>query len=83
MRFVLRQVAVRARVRLRASVRRQYRARCVDARLERQREANEKCLKMLPVLLGGVVLLVLLGYYFSLPATETAGEPAEAADSEP
>ena len=71
MRFVLRQV------------RRQYRARCVDARLERQREANEKCLKMLPVLLGGVVLLVLLGYYFSLPATETAGEPAEAADSEP
>ena len=40
---------------------------------------------MLPVLLGGVVLLVLLGYYldFSLPATETAGEPAEAADSEP
>jgi len=36
---------------------------------------------MLPVLLGGVVLLVLLGYYFSLPATETAGEPA--ADSEP
>jgi hypothetical protein len=63
------------------AVRRQYRARCVDARLERQREANEKCLKMLPVLLGGVVLLVLLGYYFSLPATETAGEPA--ADSEP
>lgn len=62
-------------------MRRQYRARCVDARLERQREANEKCLKMLPVLLGGVVLLVLLGYYFSLPATETAGEPA--ADSEP
>lgn len=50
-----------------------------DARLERQREANERCAKMCPMFLALLVFVLLLGYWLTLPA---APEPPPAADAD-
>ncbi len=49
-----------------------------DARLERQREANEKCAKICPLFLAALAFVLVLGYWLTLPASPAPPPSADA-----